>query len=139
MGADLKTTEYLPMPSFSMYFCICKPPVCNSGGILEGTKSRETAQSTLLFQLLLNFQNCIPNLLHIFMLPSQLITLPDSPLRQSQLLLVLLAQKLECRDGFVPGKRRHPNPECNGHALRTFSEQSMRGSELKNLQSYLHT
>ena len=75
------------MPSFSMYFCICKPPVCNSGGILEGAKSRETAQSTLLFQLLLNFQNCIPNLLHIFMLPSQLITLPDSPLRQSQVLL----------------------------------------------------
>ena len=101
-------------------------------------KSKETAQITLHFQLLLNFQNCTPNHV-IFMLPSQLITLPDPSLRQSQFLLVLLAQKLEWMVGFVPGKRRLPNPECNGHALRTFSEQSMRGSELKNLHSYLHT
>ena len=41
MGADLKTTDCLPMPSFSMYFCICKPPGCNSGGILEGAKAKK--------------------------------------------------------------------------------------------------
>ena len=41
MGADLKTTEYLPMPSFSMYFCICKPSGCNSGGILECAKAKK--------------------------------------------------------------------------------------------------
>ena len=29
------------MPSFSKYICICKPPGCNSGGILEGAKAKK--------------------------------------------------------------------------------------------------